>query len=144
MAGGPPLSQRGHSREAAAHFLVQLALDAVRGSHLRRRTSAHHRVVHRRLGAHGAVDSAWLALDGHGRVPRPPAHVHAGDRPAFRAPGLDRIDSEARRRYESDGFRYPPYTYAREYCLGWLDHDGVIDERSLRVACAAEREVLMG
>ena len=28
--------------------------------------------------------------------------------------------------------------------MGRLGHDGVIDEQSLRVACAAEREVLMG
>ena len=65
-------------------------------------------------------------------------------RPAFRAPGLDRIDTPTRLRYESDGFRFPPYTYAREYCVGQLDADGVMREDTLRVACAAEREVLMG
>ena len=65
-------------------------------------------------------------------------------RPAFKAPGLNRVDASAFQRYARDGFRYPPYTYAREYCLARTDQQGAVIEESLRVAIAQEREVLMG
>ena len=51
-----------------------------------------------------APDWHWTGSDeSHVRLPTFTRAIPRS-RPAFRAPGLDRIDSEARHRYESDGF----------------------------------------
>ena len=49
--------------------------------------------------------------------------------------GIGHTDPSALARWESDSYRYPPYTYKLEYCL--------TDSVHLRV-CGAEREALMG
>ena len=61
-----------------------------------------------------------------------------------RGPGLGRIDLGAQSRYAEDCYRFPPYRNAREHCLGIPDESGQLRKDSLRVACASERETLMG
>lgn len=57
-------------------------------------------------------------------------------RPPVNPAGIKSTPLEAQRRWKEDSFRYPPYTYQDKFCLEKNGH--------LRVACASEREVLMG
>ena len=57
-------------------------------------------------------------------------------KPPRDAAGIGHTDPSALARWESDSYRYPPYTYKVEYCL--------TDSVHLRVCGAAEREALMG
>lgn len=57
-------------------------------------------------------------------------------KPPVRPAGLHHTPEEARARWASDWFRFPPYTYKDEYCM--------TKGGFMRVACACEREILMG
>ena len=57
-------------------------------------------------------------------------------KPPPRPAGLQHTPSDAVSRWRLDSFRYPPYTYKKEFCME--------KENFFRVACAAEREALMG
>lgn len=57
-------------------------------------------------------------------------------RPPAQPAGLAHTDAEARQRWVEDLHRYPPYTYKKEFCMEKCGF--------LRVACAGEREILMG
>ena len=57
-------------------------------------------------------------------------------RPPVKPAGIAHTPPEARARWMKDDFRFPPYTYKDEFCMERNGH--------LRVACAAEREILMG
>ena len=57
-------------------------------------------------------------------------------KPPVKPAGLAHTEEEARKRWIADLHRYPPYTYKEQYCM---EKNGF-----LRVACASEREILMG
>ncbi len=57
-------------------------------------------------------------------------------RPPVKPAGIGHTPPDARSRWESDDFRYPPYTKKSEFCMEKNGH--------LRVASASEREILMG
>ena len=58
-------------------------------------------------------------------------------RPPPRPAGLEGCDEETRERWQADEFRYPPYTYKKEYMIS--------NERNeMRPLKASERELLMG
>ena len=66
-------------------------------------------------------------------------------RPAWKAPGLERVDAETFSRYAADGYRFPPYTYERRYCVAPVDCEtGQVDMSRARVCRAVEREILLG
>ena len=74
-----------------------------------------------------------------------PSHLSLAPSPPG-APGLHTATPETLHRYRRDHFRFPPYTFSDEFCL-WPESLGSAwaDEPSLgRVACAAEREMLLG
>ena len=50
--------------------------------------------------------------------------------------GINHTDKDSLQRWRNDWFRFPPYTYKPENYL--------TNEVSMRVACAEEREILMG
>ena len=67
-------------------------------------------------------------------------------RPPPGAPGLEVGTAHALERYRRDHFRFPPYTFADTHCL-WpsaLGTDWASHPELGRVACAAEREMLLG
>lgn len=57
-------------------------------------------------------------------------------RPPVNPAGIKTTPLEAQQRWRDDAFRFPPYTYQDKFCMEKNGH--------LRVACACEREVLMG
>ena len=52
--------------------------------------------------------------------------------------GIQSTPADARKRWEADQWRYPPYQYRTEYCLR-----RIAAPHELRLLCAEEREVLM-
>ena len=66
-------------------------------------------------------------------------------RPVLAAPGLHSADDLTLERYRRDQFRFPPYTYAPEFCVQGAP--GSVEEARFplgRVLQATEREALMG
>ena len=57
-------------------------------------------------------------------------------RPPVKPAGIQHTPSEALQRWKEGNYRFPPYTYQDKFCM---EMNGF-----LRVACACEREVLMG
>ena len=74
----------------------------------------------------------WL---GEGQLPTFTRSIPRWKPPASPA-GISHTDKDSCERWKSDWYRFPPYTYKPENCLT----DGV----NMRVACAEEREILMG
>ena len=66
-------------------------------------------------------------------------------KPPWDTPGLHDVDEGTLARYVRDEHRFPPYTYASQFCA-WPSHMAMNDRQQLdgRVLTATDRESLMG
>ena len=64
--------------------------------------------------------------------------LHPKTKETYLPSGIPSPPADARKRWEADQWRYPPYQYRTEYCLRRIS-----PPHELRLLCAEEREVLM-